>query len=80
MSGQAKLSWAAIVGAIAAALTIASFVARSIAQAEVAPVDRRVTAVETKQQATDKQLDSIDKKIDRLIEMHLTPAPPRRTP
>lgn len=59
MSNQQKVTWAAAVGAIGAALTIAVFVARAVAQAEVAPVSNRVTALETQQRSTDKRLDEI---------------------
>lgn len=71
MSQPQRVTWAAVIGAIAAALSIGSFVARSVAQAEIVPVRERVTAVETKQQSTEQRLESMDKKLDRLIDMHL---------
>lgn len=71
MSRQQKLSWAAAASGVAAALGVATWVARSVAQAEVAPVDKRVVAVEIKQSATDERLKSIDGKLDKLIDMHL---------
>lgn len=67
MSQQQRVTWAAAVGAIAAALTIGAFVARSVAAAEIAPVDRRVTTLEAQRAEDKERLISIEKKLDRLL-------------
>lgn len=48
MSTTGKVTWGAVLTAAVAALTLATFVSRSVAQAEVSPVDRRVTTLEAK--------------------------------
>jgi hypothetical protein len=62
MTDRAEASlknWGALAAALAATLTIALFVARSVAQAEVAPIDRRVTRLEAQREEDVKRLEEI---------------------
>lgn len=68
-----KIPWSAIVSALVAAAAAAMFVARSVAGERVAPVENRVTALEALRTADKAQLEKMDGKLDRLIELHMKP-------
>jgi hypothetical protein len=58
-----------VLGAVIAALTLATYVARSTAAAEVRPIESRVTRLEALRDEDAKRLDRIDGKLDEVLRL-----------
>jgi hypothetical protein len=68
----------ALLGGLVAALTLAMFVASSVAAREIQPVATRVTRLEAQREASDRRLDEIGADVKAILrELRTEPRPIR---
>lgn len=59
--------WGSLAGALVASLTIGTFISKSVAAAEVRPIESRVTTLEAQRVSDREKLDEIAKDVKTLL-------------